>query len=150
MGQTDGRIALFKNAPLRRGYNNGLLNRSTCDNLGGSVIGPISEVTPRRDRLVLGWVTAFERLYRFAITPRKHSQRVNSVLRPSGVAKSSTSFARGKGGNVEVSSRSGEARCKQRANVCRYNWHSAGSLGWPFSMPKYKLTFQIKYTETIL
>jgi len=25
-------------------------------------------------------------------------------------------------------------------------WHSAGSLGWPFPMPKYKYIFQIKYT----
>jgi len=25
--------------------------------------------------------------------------------------------------------------------VCRYNWHSAGSLGWPFPMLKYKRTF---------
>jgi len=34
--------------------------------------------------------------------------------------------------------------------VCRYNWHSAGSLGWPFPMLKYKYIFQIKYTEAIL
>jgi len=34
--------------------------------------------------------------------------------------------------------------------VCRYNWHSAGFLGWPFPMLKYKYIFQIKYTETIL
>jgi len=34
--------------------------------------------------------------------------------------------------------------------VCRYNWHSAGFLGWPFSMLKYKYIFQIKYTGTIL
>jgi len=34
--------------------------------------------------------------------------------------------------------------------VCRYNWHTAGSLGWPFSMLKYKYIFQIKYTEVIL
>jgi len=32
----------------------------------------------------------------------------------------------------------------------RYNWHNAGSLGWPFSMLKYKYIFQIKYTEAIL
>jgi len=34
-----------------------------------------------------------------------------------------------------------------------YNWHSAGSLGWPFPMPgaKYKYIFQsLKYTEAIL
>jgi len=34
--------------------------------------------------------------------------------------------------------------------VCRYNWHDAGSLGWPFPMLKYKYIFQIKYTEAIL
>jgi len=27
------------------------------------------------------------------------------------------------------------------------NWHSAGSLGWPFLMIKYKYIFQIKHTE---
>jgi len=30
------------------------------------------------------------------------------------------------------------------------NWQSAGFLGWPFPMLKYKYTFQIKYTEAIL
>jgi len=34
--------------------------------------------------------------------------------------------------------------------MCRYNWHSAGSLGWPFPMLKYKYISQIKYTEAIL
>jgi len=34
--------------------------------------------------------------------------------------------------------------------VCRYNWHSAGFLGWPFPMLKYQYIFQIKYTEAIL
>ena len=34
--------------------------------------------------------------------------------------------------------------------VCRYNWHSAGSLGWPFSMLKYKYIFHMKYTEAVL
>ena len=34
---------------------------------------------------------------------------------------------------------------------CRYNWHSAGSLDWPFSNLKYKyIFFQIKCTEAIL
>ena len=28
--------------------------------------------------------------------------------------------------------------------VCRYNWHGAGSLDWPFPMLKYKYIFQIK------
>ena len=35
-------------------------------------------------------------------------------------------------------------------NVCRYNWHSAGSLGWPFPALKYQYNFQIKYAEAIL
>jgi len=34
--------------------------------------------------------------------------------------------------------------------VCQYNWHSAGSLGWPFPMQKYKYIFQIIYTGAIL
>ena len=34
--------------------------------------------------------------------------------------------------------------------VCRYKWHSAGSLGWPFPMLKHKFIFQIKYTEAVL
>jgi len=32
----------------------------------------------------------------------------------------------------------------------RYNCHSAGSMGWPFPMLKYKYISQIKYKETIL
>jgi len=38
----------------------------------------------------------------------------------------------------------------QGKKVCRYNWHSAGSLSWPFPTLNYKYIFQIKYTETIL
>ena len=34
--------------------------------------------------------------------------------------------------------------------VCRCNWHSAGSLGWPFRMRKYKCISEVKYTEAIL
>jgi len=34
--------------------------------------------------------------------------------------------------------------------VCRYIWHSVGSLGWQFSVLKYKYIFQVKYTEVIL
>ena len=34
--------------------------------------------------------------------------------------------------------------------MCRYNWHSGGSLGWPFPMLKYKYIFQIKYTDAVL
>jgi len=34
--------------------------------------------------------------------------------------------------------------------VCRYNWHSAGTLVWPFLVLTYKYIFQIKYMETIL
>ena len=33
---------------------------------------------------------------------------------------------------------------------CRYNWHRASSLWWPFPMLKSKYIFQIKYTEAIL
>ena len=28
--------------------------------------------------------------------------------------------------------------------MCRYNWHSAGSLGWLFPMLKYKIVFSNK------
>ena len=38
----------------------------------------------------------------------------------------------------------------QGTNVCRYNWHTAGSLGWPIPVLKYKYIFEVKYTETIL
>ena len=33
--------------------------------------------------------------------------------------------------------------------MCRYNWHSSGSPGWPFPVLKYKYKyiFQAKYTE---
>ena len=35
--------------------------------------------------------------------------------------------------------------------MCRYSWHSAGSLRWPFSvLLKCRYILQIKYTETIL
>ena len=34
--------------------------------------------------------------------------------------------------------------------MCRYSWHSAGSLGWPFPTLKYKYILEIKYTEPIL
>ena len=42
--------------------------------------------------------------------------------------------------------------CRQLPSriVRRYNWHSAGSLGWPLPVLKYQYIFQIKYTETIL
>jgi len=33
---------------------------------------------------------------------------------------------------------------RKGTKVRRYNWSSAGSLGWPFPMPKYKYIFQIK------
>jgi len=36
------------------------------------------------------------------------------------------------------------------AKVCRYNWHSACFLDWPFSVLKYKYFSQIKYTKAIL
>ena len=38
---------------------------------------------------------------------------------------------------------------QQGTKVRRYNWHSAGSLGWPLPMLKYKYIFQIKYTEAV-
>jgi len=38
----------------------------------------------------------------------------------------------------------------QGTKVCRYNWHSAGFLGRPFRMLKYRYIFQIKYSEAIL
>jgi len=44
-------------------------------------------------------------------------------------------------------------RQHRNESVPMYNWHSAGSLGWPFAMPgaKYKYIFQsLKYTEAIL
>jgi len=34
--------------------------------------------------------------------------------------------------------------------VCRYNWHSADSLGWPFPVLKDEYVFRTKYTEPIL
>jgi len=34
--------------------------------------------------------------------------------------------------------------------VCQYNWCSAGSLGWPFPMLKYKYSIHIQYTEAVL
>jgi len=41
-------------------------------------------------------------------------------------------------------------RQHQGTKVCRYSWHSAGSLGWPFPKLRYKYIFQIKYTEALL
>ena len=35
-------------------------------------------------------------------------------------------------------------------NVCRYNWHSAGSLDRLFPMLKYNYIFRIKYTNAVL
>ena len=40
--------------------------------------------------------------------------------------------------------------CAYRERVCRYNWHTAGSLRWPFPMLEYECVFRIKYTEAIL
>ena len=62
-----------------------------------SVVGRINEVTVRRARLVLGWVTVFGRVYNLGM---QAANLVNSALHPSGVAKLSTSLAGGKGGNV--------------------------------------------------
>jgi len=39
----------------------------------------------------------------------------------------------------------------QGKKVCRYNWHNAGSQGWPIPMLKYQyIIFEIKYTEAII
>jgi len=38
----------------------------------------------------------------------------------------------------------------QGTKVRPYKWHSAGSLGWQFSVLKYKYIIQIKHTEAIL
>ena len=32
--------------------------------------------------------------------------------------------------------------------MCRYNWHTAGSLGWPSTL-KYKYILRIKYAEAV-
>ena len=74
----------------------------------------MKEVNPRRARLVLGWVT---------VLGMQPANWVNSALHLSGVARLSTGFGWGKGGNVtsagwqvtlcdptrHLSSRSGEA-----------------------------------------
>ena len=39
---------------------------------------------------------------------------------------------------------------RQETKMCRYNWHSAGSMDWPFPILKCKSIFQINYTEAIL
>ena len=53
--------------------------------------------------------------------------------------------------HVTCSARNKNAAIKvYRERKCRYSWHSAGSLGWLFPMPKHKYSFQIKYTEAIL
>jgi len=41
-------------------------------------------------------------------------------------------------------------RSRVHNSVCRYSWHSVGSLGWPFPVLKCRYIFQIKYTEAIL
>jgi len=40
--------------------------------------------------------------------------------------------------------------CVLGRKLCRYNWHSADSLGWPFPVLECKYIFQIKYIEAIL
>ena len=49
----------------------------------------------------------------------------------------------------------GQRRCWIAAHrlgtkACRYNWHSAGSLGLPFPALKYRCILRIKYTKAIL
>jgi len=55
----------------------------------GSIVRRMNEVTLRRARLVLGWVTVFGRVYHLGMLP---SQLGHSDLHPSGVAKLSTGF----------------------------------------------------------
>ena len=52
--------------------------------------------------------------------------------------------------NFSMRAASVRAHVAMGTKVCRYNWHSAGSLSWPFPIPKYKYIFLIKYTEAIL
>jgi len=43
----------------------------------------------------------------------------------------------------------GKYASRQRTEVCRYKWHSAGSLGSPFPVLNYKYIVRVKYTEGI-
>ena len=61
-----------------------------------STVGCINEVTVGRAQLVLGWVTVFGRVYHIGM---QLANLVNSALHPSRVAKSSTIFGWGNGGN---------------------------------------------------
>jgi len=69
-----------------------------------------------------------------------------------GIFKVTTNFGKKLRKIVEVSKivPLHEKKTLQGTKVCRYNWHSAGSLGWLFPMLKYKYIFQRKYTEVIL
>ena len=44
----------------------------------------------------------------------------------------------------DVTRKSLAFRSSLGTKVCRYNWHSAGSLGWPFPVLKYKYIFSNK------
>jgi len=39
---------------------------------------------------------------------------------------------------------------EDRERKCRYNWQTAGSLGWPVPLLKCKYIFELKYTDAIL
>jgi len=45
---------------------------------------------------------------------------------------------------------SSHSQRERKCAECRYNWHSAGSLGRPLPMLTCKYIFQLKYTEAIL
>ena len=83
-----GRLAhghFRRTVSVYRGWRSGVV---------ASVVRRMNEVTLRRARLVLGWVTVFGRVY------HQPANQVNSALHPSGVAKSSTSLGWVKGWNV--------------------------------------------------
>jgi len=83
-----------------------------------SVVRRMNEVTLRRARLVLGWVTVFGRVYHHGTQPANY---VNSALHPSGVAKSSTSFGWGTGRNVTSAG--------WQVTLCDPIWHVSSSSG---------------------
>jgi len=85
-----------------------------------SVVRRMNEVTLRRARLVLGWVTVFGRGY--TITVCNQPTRSTQPCIPScGVAKSSTSFGWGKGWNVTSAG--------WQVTLCDPVWHVSSSSG---------------------
>jgi len=73
----------------------------------------------------------------------------DTLRRVSVLSRRSVAAAAAAGGVARVSTPA--RRLKQYATkVCRHNWHSAGSLGWPSAVLKYKYIFQTKYAEAVL